>query len=97
MYVLVGGASAMLISKVDMMMIGNLMDLQHVAFYTVAFFIGNVIRVPGKAIVSIAAPLIAKAWEKNNISEIKAIYTKSSINQLLFGIWVSQLFHIVLW
>ena len=85
MYVLVGGASAMLISKVDMMMIGNLMDLQHVAFYTVAFFIGNVIRVPGKAITSIAAPLIAKAWEKNNISEIMAIYTKSSINQLLFG------------
>ena len=70
MYVLVGGASAMLISKVDMMMIANLMDLQHVAFYTVAFFIGNVIRVPGKAVVSIAAPLIAKASEKNNISEI---------------------------
>ena len=85
MYVLVGGASAMLISKVDMMMIANLMDLQHVAFYTVAFFIGNVIRVPGKAVVSIAAPLIAKASEKNNISEIKDIYVKSSINQLLFG------------
>ena len=85
MYVLVGGASAMLISKVDMMMIGNFMDLQHVAFYTVAFFIGNVIRVPGKAVVSIAAPLIAKAWEQNNITEIKNIYIKSSINQMLFG------------
>ena len=85
MYVLVGGASAMLISKVDMMMIANLMDLQHVAFYTVAFFIGNVIRVPGKAVVSIAAPLIAREWEKNNISGIKDIYMKSSINQLLFG------------
>lgn len=85
LYVLAGGASAMLVSKVDMMMIGKLMDLEQVAFYTVAFFIGNVIRVPGRAIGSIATPLIAKAWERNDINEIKDIYVKSSINQLLFG------------
>jgi O-antigen/teichoic acid export membrane protein len=85
LYVLAGGASAMLVSKVDMMMIGKLMDLEQVAFYTVAFFIGNVIRVPGRAIGSIATPLIAKAWERNDINEIKDIYIKSSINQLLFG------------
>ena len=85
LYVLAGGASAMLVSKVDMVMIGKLMDYKAVAFYTVAFFIGNVIRVPGKAIGSIATPILAKAWEKNNINEIKDIYVKSSINQILFG------------
>ena len=66
-------------------MIGNFMDLQHVAFYTVAFFIGNVILVPARAIGSITSPLIAKAWKENNINEIKAIYEKSSLNQLLFA------------
>ena len=75
----------MLVSKVDMMMIGKLMDLKYVAFYTVAFFIGNVIRVPGRAIGSIATPLLAKAWERNDINEIKDIYVKSSINQFLVG------------
>lgn len=85
LYVLAGGTSAMLVSKVDMMMIGKLMDLQYVAFYTVAFFIGNVIRVPGRAIGSIATPLLAKAWERNDINEIKDIYVKSSINQFLIG------------
>ena len=85
LYVLVGGASAMLVSKVDMMMIGKFIGYQEVAFYTVAFFIGNVIRVPARAIGSIATPLLAKAWERNDINEISRIYSKSSINQLIIG------------
>lgn len=85
LYVLIGGASAMLVSKVDMMMIGKFIGYKEVAFYTVAFFIGNVIKVPARAIGSIATPLLAKAWERNDIKEIKEIYVKSSINQLVFG------------
>ena len=85
LYVLIGGASAMLVSKVDMMMIGKLIGYKEVAFYTVAFFIGNVIRVPARAIGSIATPLLAKAWERNDIDEIRNIYSKSSINQLIIG------------
>ena len=83
---MVGGASIMIVTRVDMMMIGALLDLQQVAFYTVAFFIGNVIRVPGKAVVSISAPLVAKAWEHQNLKkEIQLLYSKSSINQLIVG------------
>jgi O-antigen/teichoic acid export membrane protein len=85
LFVLAGGASAILVSKVDMMMIGKLMNLESVAYYTIAFFIGNVILVPSRAIGSITAPLIAKAWKEKNISEIKEIYEKSSLNQLLLG------------
>ena len=85
LYVLVGGASAILVSKVDMMMIGKIIGYKEVAFYTVAFFIGNVIRIPARAIGSIATPLLSKAWERGDIKEIKEIYVKSSINQLLFG------------
>ena len=74
MYVLAGGASAILVSKIDMIMIGKLIGYKEVAFYTVAFFIGNVIRVPGRAIGSIAAPLLAKAWGKNDINEFEISY-----------------------
>jgi O-antigen/teichoic acid export membrane protein len=91
--VLVGGASSILVSKVDMMMIGKLMDLKQVAYYTIAFFIGNVILVPARSIGSIISPLLAKAWENNDIREIDDIYKKSSINQLLFG----GLFFLVVW
>ena len=84
-FVLVGGASSILVSKVDMMMIAKLMDLQQVAYYTIAFFIGNVILVPARSIGSIISPLLAQNWESNDVKEIDDIYKKASLNQLLFG------------
>ena len=84
-FVLVGGASSILVSKVDMMMIAKLMDLKQVAYYTIAFFIGNVILVPARSIGSIISPLLAQAWENNDFNKIDHIYKKSSLNQLLFG------------
>ena len=84
-YVMVGGASMMIVTRVDIMMIGSLLDLQQVAFYTVAFFIGNAIKIPGKSIVTISTPLIAKAWENKSFDEIQVLYSKSSINQLIIG------------
>ena len=88
LFVLVGGASIMIVTRLDMMMIGSLLDLEQVAFYTVAFFIGNAIKVPGKSIATISTPLIAKAWENQNMKEIQILYAKSSINQLIIGgVW----------
>lgn len=84
-YVMVGGASIMIVTRMDMMMIGALLDLEQVAFYTVAFFIGNAIKVPGKSIVSISVPLLAKAWDNQDFKQIQTIYSKSSINQLIIG------------
>lgn len=84
-YVMAGGAAIMIVSRVDMMMIGALLDLEQVAFYTVAFFIGNSIKIPGKSIVTISIPLIAKAWENQDFDEIQNLYSKSSINQLIVG------------
>jgi len=84
-YVIGAGASAMIVSRVDMLMIGMLIDLKHVAFYTVAFFIGNAIKVPARSIGSISTPLLAKADKENNKEQTQVIYSKSSINQLIIG------------
>ena len=94
-YVLLGGVSVMIATRLDMIMIGTMMDLEHVAFYTVAFFIGNAIRIPGKSISAISVPLLAKAWEDQDLKQIQILYEKSSINQLIFGgvlflcIWIN--------
>jgi O-antigen/teichoic acid export membrane protein len=85
LFVFVGGASVMLVTRLDMMMIGSMLDLEQVAFYTVAFFIGNAIKVPGKSIAAISSPLVAKALEKQDYKETQTLYTKSSINQLIIG------------
>ena len=92
-YVLIGGASVMFVSRLDMLMIGALLDLEQVAFYTLAFYIGSVIKVPGKSIVSISVPLLAKAWDEQDFKQIQTIYSKSSINQLIVG----GLFFLCIW
>jgi O-antigen/teichoic acid export membrane protein len=92
-YVLIGGGSVMFVSRLDMLMIGALLDLEKVAFYTLAFYIGSVIKVPGKSIVSISVPLLAKAWEEQDFKQIQTIYSKSSINQLIIG----GLFFLCIW
>ncbi len=90
-YVLLGGISIMLVTRIDIAMIGSMLEdgngegLRQVAFYTVAFFIGNAIMVPAKSIAAISIPLIAKAWQKQDLNEIQIIYSKSSINQLIIG------------
>lgn len=90
-YVLFGGVSMMLVARIDIMMLSSILEdgtgegLQQVAFYTVAFFIGNAIIVPAKSISAISIPLIARAWEEKDLDEIQAIYSKSSINQLIIG------------
>ena len=66
-------------------MIGKLIGYKEVAFYTVAYFIGNVVRVPARAIGSICMPLVARAWKKDDLVAIKDIYIKSAINQLILG------------
>ena len=85
LFVFVGGASLMIVTRLDMMMIGSMLGLKHVAFYTVAFFIGNVIKISGKSIAAISSPLVAKAFAKNDFKEPQELYTKSSINQLIIG------------
>jgi O-antigen/teichoic acid export membrane protein len=85
LYVLVGGTSMIIVSRLDMIMLGSLLNLQEVAYYTVAFFIGNAIMVPAKSITAISVPLIAKAWENQDLDKIHILYRKSSINQLIIG------------
>tara|TARA_B100001059_G_C17792661_1_gene561110 strand:- start:150 stop:1613 length:1464 start_codon:yes stop_codon:yes gene_type:complete len=85
LFVLVSGASMIIITRLDIIMIGSLLDLEQVAFYTIAFFIGNAIKVPARSVIAISSPLVASAWENKNLSEIKTLYTKSSINQIIVG------------
>lgn len=85
LYALIGGASVIIVSRIDMMMLGSLLNLEQVAYYTVAFFIGNVIMVPAKSVVAISVPLLASAWENKDFEKIHTLYTKSSINQLIVG------------
>ncbi len=80
-----GAAGMIIIGKIDSLMIAGMMGLKYVAVYTTAFYMASVIEVPKKALSSVAMPLIAQSFEKNDIANIKNLYQKTSINQFIIG------------
>ncbi len=87
-YIMLGGASSVVINQIDVLMLGGLLGAQQTGIYTISLFIGTVVEIPRRAIALIATPIIAKAWAENNLAEIKNVYEKSSINQFLIGAFI---------
>lgn len=81
----VGGLGAMIIFKFDKIIINHLTDLSNTGVYTIAFYFGSIISKPATPINKIASTIIADAWKSNNVEQIRSIYYKSCINQLIIG------------
>jgi O-antigen/teichoic acid export membrane protein len=86
MYGILGGLGSVFAFRIDHVMISMLLGLVSTGVYGIAQFIGNSINIPTRAIYAIAGPIIATAWENNNLGEIKLIYRKSSLNLLIIGL-----------
>ena len=69
-------------------MISSLAGLESTGIYSIAFFIGVFIELPRRSLASITGPLIAEAWKNDDLPEIQRIYTKSSDNLLLIGLFL---------
>lgn len=74
-----------LVSMLDILMIGYFLQPAYVGFYTISIAVSAVVKMSSRAITPIANPLIAKSWSEGDISNIKDIYSKSSLNQMVIG------------
>ena len=87
LYGAIGSGSSMIALRLDTFMISMLMgDLHDTGRFSIASLIGSNIAVPFSAITAISAPIIAKAWNENNLEEISRLYQKSSENLLWIGL-----------
>lgn len=71
-------STALWSAKIDVLMIGYLIDLQHVAFYSIALYLATLTAIPFKSVSIIAAPMIADFWTGNKLAEINTILKKVS-------------------
>ena len=98
------GIGFKLSNMIDVLMIGSMIGvvgigdnqgLKAIAIYSLAVFMSSVIEIPARALGNIAFPLVGKAWANNNVEEIRNLYKKSAINQLVvgglifIGIWIN--------
>ena len=85
---LLTSSAAILVNRIDVLMLGYYLELENIAFYTVAFFMASLIHIPARSILQIVKPLLAKAWAENNMQEIVNLYRKTALNQLIIGLLI---------
>lgn len=100
---LLGTAGAILIMKIDSLMVSSMIGLDANAVYTIGFSIAVVIEMPRRAISQVAMPIISENFAANKLQEIDRIYKKIAVHQLFIClfifllIWVNidSLYHFV--
>lgn len=85
LFAILSNTGDILMRNIDTLMLTSIKGLASAGIYSIAFFIGQIIELPRRAITQITAPFISEASEKNNLSQIASLYQKSSINQFLIG------------
>jgi len=80
-----GGLGSMIVFNIDKIIVNEMLDLSNTGVYTIAFYFGTLVIIPSRPLLKIAGALIADAWKKNDLQQLKTIYYKSCINQFIIG------------
>ena len=85
LFTFLGASGILIIGKIDSLMVAGMLGLKETAIYTTAFYIAVLIELPKRAVSQISLPIISRAFQEENISEVKYIYSKSAINNLIIA------------
>ncbi len=85
-FVLLGSVGAMMVGKIDSLMVIKLSGLSDGGVYSIALFIGTVIEIPRRVLSQISAPLVARQIANHQWQELAHLYQRVSINQTLAGL-----------
>jgi len=77
--IILGGSAAVILLEIDKFMINQYIEIENVAYYSVAVFIATVIIVPSRAMHQITYPMTAELLNKNDLKGLKELYQKSSL------------------
>ncbi|KRB56041.1 oligosaccharide flippase family protein [Flavobacterium sp. Root186] len=84
-YIILSGSVANLLLDGDKMILNQYMQIENIAFYSVATYIALVISVPSRAMHQIVYPITAKLMHENKHDELNLLYKKTSINLQMVG------------
>jgi O-antigen/teichoic acid export membrane protein len=83
-----GGMFGIIADNVDTFLIAGISGLKSTGVFTVASYISTILQVPQRTISGIATPILAQNWKDKNYANIRYLYEKTSLNQLIFGITI---------
>lgn len=77
--IILGGSAAIILLEVDKVMINQFIEIENVAYYSVAGYIAITIAVPARSMHNITYPLTAEILHNKDIDGLKRLYQKSSL------------------
>ncbi len=84
-YGLVTGISAVALYALDKVLVNYYIGLEMAGIYTISFYFGTIIMIPGRSLAKIAIPVAADAWKRNDLFTIGDLYRRSCLNQVVVG------------
>ncbi len=96
---IIGGLGNVALLNIDTIMLNEYYNLSLTGVYSISFFFGTIILIPGIALARSSSTHVADAWKEKDMVTLSDIYYKSTINQtfaalLLFVLIVSNLHNI---
>jgi O-antigen/teichoic acid export membrane protein len=91
----IGNVSMNIIQSIDSLMLAAFMGLKEVGIYTTAFFMTTALMIPARSVYRIAYPLVSEYWKNEDKENMKILYQKVSLNNLLISgflflaIWIN--------
>lgn len=84
-----GGFTVITIGQnIDAIIIASVAGLKQTGIYTLAAYAANLIQVPQRSIQAVSTGVVTQAWKDKNYKEINRIYSRSTINMLLLGLFI---------
>ncbi|MGB6150996.1 MAG: polysaccharide biosynthesis C-terminal domain-containing protein [Pricia sp.] len=77
--IIMGGSAAIVLLEIDKVMINQFIEIENVAYYSVAGFIAMVIAVPSRSMHQITYPLTAELLNRKDKPALKELYQRSSL------------------
>lgn len=77
--------TGVIILNIDSIMLSTMAGIGATGIYAINYFFGVLVKVPSRPMVKISNAVISESWKNKNLDNIKDVYTKSTVNQLLIG------------
>ena len=77
--------TGVIILNIDSIMLASMIGIGATGIYAINYFFGVLVKIPSRPMIKISNAVISESWKNNDIKNIKDIYVKSTINQMIVG------------
>ncbi len=80
--------SGVFVNQIDRYFINHYCDLSATGVYSIAFYFGSMILLPGRSISRISSTIISESFKSGDLSKVCEIYRKCATNMLIIGTFI---------